>query len=281
MSNKITCSQANLLLWLNINPSTFGKAGWNKQEDAMRKNACSIPCRALMIMGLLVTGLCFSPVLLTTQAASDDAALEASTPPYGNCPAPGKAGVDVCEPLYVYTSPGIAIDAPFQVIATGTGSKGPVALMELWADGKKITQVSGNLFDEPVALANGEHTVTVVELDTTGDYVKSEPFTLTVQSSTASQSCTPPGAPGVNVCEPSSPGTCHTQGWTTIIAAGTGASGSVSRMELWDNGVKLANFPGDRINTNMFLQDFDQVTIVEVDSKGNYVKSPVYTIQSC
>jgi hypothetical protein len=52
-------------------------------------------------------------------------------------------------------------------------------------------------------------------------------------------------------------------------------------MELWDNGVKLANFPGDQLNTNMFLRDFDQVTIIEVDSKGNYIKSAVYIIQSC
>jgi hypothetical protein len=39
-------------------------------------------------------------------------------------------------------------------------------------------------------------------------------------------------------------------------------------MELRVNGAKIANFPDDRINTNLFIQDFSTVTIYEIDSKG-------------
>jgi hypothetical protein len=52
-----------------------------------------------------------------------------------------------------------------------------------------------------------------------------------------------------------------TDAWVTVLAAAKGNSGTVSRMELWVNGGKIANFPGDRINTNLFLQDLSTVTI--------------------
>jgi hypothetical protein len=89
-----------------------------------------------------------------------------------------------------------------------------------------------------------------------------------------------PGGPGVNVCAPIR-GSCHTSAWVTVLAAAKGNSGTVSRMELWVNGGKVANFPGDRINTNLFLQDFSTVTIYEVDSKGGSIKSAPIVVQSC
>jgi hypothetical protein len=55
----------------------------------MGKRAGSTLGRALVVMGLLVTGLYFSPIALTSQAASSDAAA-VSNPPYGNCPAPNR-----------------------------------------------------------------------------------------------------------------------------------------------------------------------------------------------
>jgi hypothetical protein len=42
-------------------------------------------------------------------------------------------------------------------------------------------------------------------------------------------------------------------------------------MELWSGGVKLANFPGNTIHTNLYLPDFSTVTIVEVDSAGGLI----------
>jgi hypothetical protein len=152
--------------------------------------------------------------------------------------------------------------------------------MEVWVDFVKVKQASGNLFDAPVNLNSGTHRLVVVERDTTGAFTKSAPITVSIQGSTGGQPCAPPGSPGVNVCDPLI-GSCHTSPWTTIIASGTGASGSVHRMELWSSGVKLANFLGDAINTNLYLPDFSTVTIVEVDSAGASIKSPRITLQSC
>jgi hypothetical protein len=53
-------------------------------------------------------------------------------------------------------------------------------------------------------------------------------------------------------------------------------------MELWINGTKLANFSGNPINTNLLFLSQATITVVEVDSKGNYVKStPVFFYGPC
>jgi hypothetical protein len=229
--------------------------------------------------GLLIGLLTFYPRVISSQESSAQSSTTTSVPAYGNCPAPTNAGVRICHPFNFDNSTTIA--SPFQLIASGTGANGPVRHMEVWIDFAKVKQASGNLFDAPVTLSSGTHRLVVVELDTTGAFMKSTPITVSIQGSTADQSCPPPGSPGVNVCEPSGVNSCHTSAWTTILASGTGASGSVHRMELWSSGVKLANFPGDTINTNLYLPDFSTVTIVEVDSAGAFIKSPRFTIQSC
>jgi hypothetical protein len=65
-----------------------------------------------------------------------------------------------------------------------------------------------------------------------------------------------------------------------IIASGRGGSGTVNRMELWNNGTKIANFPGDRINTNLIML-FGTVTIYEVDSKGAALSASIFYTGPC
>lgn len=224
-----------------------------------------------------VRTFCFG-LLLVSWAVSTEPSIATNTPAYGNCPAPANAGVHICQPLTVPNANSVA--APFQLIASGTGAKGPVEHMEVWVDFRKVQQSSGNLFDAPLNLSSGTHRLVVVEVDTTGAFLKSAPVDIPVEGSTEGETCAPPSDPGVNVCEPALD-SCHTTSWLTVEAAGTGASGSVHRMELWSNGAKLANFPGDTINTNLFLPDYNTVTIVEVDSAGAFIKSPRIKIQTC
>lgn len=132
---------------------------------------------------LLIGSSCASPLLLISQNASNVQAGEASSVGYGDCPAPARAGVNVCWGSYGQ------VESPFQVIASGTGGLGPVKLMELWADGRKIAQSAGNLFDAPVILPSGPHQLTVVELDTTAHYLKSTPFSTTVAGSSEGETC--------------------------------------------------------------------------------------------
>ena len=216
--------------------------------------------------------LCSSPFLLFSQRT--DRASAAALPAYGGCPAPSQEGVKICAPFQ-----NSFINGPFQVIASGTSGRGQVTLMELWADGKKVTQTNGTPFDSPVTLPVGTHELTVIEVSTTGASAKSAPLKVTVENNSGETCPLPPG-PGVNVCEPMR-GSCHTTAWVTVLAAAKGQSGTVSRMELWVNGGKIANFPGNRINTHLFIQDFNTVTIYEVDSKGGFIKSAPIVLQSC
>jgi hypothetical protein len=230
-------------------------------------NARRVICAGFALLGS-------SPFLLFSQSAGIASMAAVALPAYGGCPAPAKEGAKFCAP-YANSS----INAPFQVIASGTSGRGQVKLMELWADGKKITQTAGTPFDEPVTLAAGIHELTVIEVSTTGAFAKSARLQVSVEGNNG-DTCTLPGGPGVNVCAPIR-GSCHTSAWVTVLAAAKGNSGTVSRMELWVNGGKVANFPGDRINTNLFLQDFSTVTIYEVDSKGGSIKSAPIVLQSC
>lgn len=231
--------------------------------------------RRMFCAGLQSALLCSSPFLLFSQSTdSAPKAAAASLPAYGGCPAPSREGVKICAPYA-----GSSIDAPFQVIASGTSGRAQVRLMELWADGKKISETAGSPFDQPVTLGAGTHKLTLIELDSTGAFAKSTPLQVTVEGNDG-ETCPLPAGPGVNVCAPMR-GSCHTTSWVTVLAAAKGKSGTVSRMELWVNGGKIANFSGDRINTNLFIQDFSTVTIYEVDSKGGSIKSAPIVLQSC
>ena len=225
---------------------------------------------------MLLIGLCvFSTILFAQDVQPQTAAASAA---FGNCPAPTTAGVKICAPFIFPSATSIA--SPIQLIASGTGSGGAVRLMEVFIDGKKVAQASGNLFDSPVKVSIGTHRLVVVELDTSGSFRKSAPISVSIVGSTVGETCAPPSSPGVNDCSPGVGG-CNVSGWTSIIASGTGASGTVRRMELWKGSVKLANFSGNFINTNMYFPDFTKLQIIEVDSNGAFLKSPIIITQAC
>ena len=242
--------------------------------------------RAMFRTGLRFAVICFSPFTLFSQSTSGASSGAPALAPYGSvgvgpgslpCQAPSNEGVTICEP------PGggqFDIPSPFQVIAAGTSGRGQVKLMELWADGKKVTQTDGTPFDEPVTLELGTHELTAIELDTTGAFAKSTPFKVSVVEGEGVDICSPPASPGVNVCEPS-PNSCNTAPWVTVLAAGKGKSGSVARMELWFEGAKIANFPGDRIYTNLVMLGIGTITIYEVDSKGASIASSLAVFGPC
>ena len=93
-----------------------------------------------------------------------------------SCAAPSSPGVHVCAPVANGT-----YSSPVTVIAAGKGASGTVSLLELWIDGKKIGNYSGSTMNTKVSLAAGSHSLTIVELDSKGGYVKSTPVNITVK----------------------------------------------------------------------------------------------------
>jgi hypothetical protein len=172
-----------------------------------------------------------------------------------------------------------SLDTPFQVTAAASSGVGLVESIEVWADGHMVTKASGTPFNAPITLDAGSHSLTVKAIDSTGATIDSAPVSLTVNTFDDVH-CSVPGSPGVHVCQPQAGG-CQTSTYVTVVAAAKGQSGTVSRMELWANGTDLANFPGDQINTNLFIEGYDYVTIYEVDSHGNTIKSTPIQVLPC
>ena len=237
--------------------------------------------RTILHRAVFLELLCLSFGTLSAQTPTISSAQIHNQAATTLCPPPGKPGVNVCYPLVSLYSP-VTVGSPAQFVAAGTGPHGPAVLMELWIDESKNRQLAGNLIDQAVAIPTDghNHVATIVAVDATGAYIKSEPFTLVSGTSSAGTPCTPPTTPGVNVCSPTADTVaCPSY---SIVAASTGASGAVSHTEVWINGRKFNDFPGAYVNTNVDVgQGIDYVTVVEVDDKGNFIKSSPIPVQIC
>jgi FG-GAP-like repeat len=189
------------------------------------------------------------------------------------CDAPSSPGVNVCAPTQ-----GENTTSPVLFRAAGRGASGSVNHLELWIDGNKIGNYSGSTMDASIAEATGSHSAQVVEVDSKGAYVKSAVVNFTVGGQTGP--CSAPSAPGVHVCEPTAGESSASP--VSFLAAGTGASGSVNHLELWIDGTKIGNYSGGDLETSVSEPAGSHTaTVIEVDSKGAYVKStPVtYTVK--
>lgn len=90
------------------------------------------------------------------------------------CNPPASAGATICSP-----TPG-TYSSPVTVAAAATPGSGQLQRIELWVDGKKLSDYTGPVLQVPVPLATGSHTVTAVEVDSTGATIKSAPVAITV-----------------------------------------------------------------------------------------------------
>ena len=178
-------------------------------------------------------------------------------------PVRGGPGAYICSP----TQNGV-VTSPVNFVAVGEPASGTVNHLELWIDGQKIGNYPGAQMNTNVSVAPGAHQATVVEVDSNFNYLKSTPVNFTVSGG----ACSPPSSPGVNVCSPMQ--NAQLSSPVAVVAAGTGASGTVNHLELWIDGQKVGNYPGNQMNTTIGMGGgAHQATIVEVDSTYNFVKS--------
>jgi hypothetical protein len=183
--------------------------------------------------------------------------------------------VNVCSPAQDSSGP---YNPAVQILASARGASGAVNHIEIWVDGKKVRTVFSNQVNTLVTLATGQRRVTLVEVDTAGAFVKSSPHFASV---VASNGCSAPGAPGVQVCSPA-PQQCILNA-VQVAATATAKSGTVNHMELWINGRKYSQFPGSQVNTALEipLVEFNRIVVVAVDSAGNVLDSAPMTAQPC
>lgn len=188
--------------------------------------------------------------------------------PGGGCGVPVVAGALLCSPVAGQTYP-----SPVPINGAGKAASGSLNHLELWIDGRKIGDYFSSQISTTLALGGGAHSATLVEVDSTGSYIKSMPTNFSVAA------CAPPSSPGVLLCSPVA-GQTYTSP-VQITGAGTLANVAVNHLELWIDGHKIGNYTGNTINTTVTESaGAHTATLVAVDAHGNYLKSvPVtYTV---
>ncbi len=177
-----------------------------------------------------------------------------------SCGAPNSPGALFCSPL-----PGQTYGSPVLIDGAGKGASGSVNHLELWIDGSKIGNYAGNQTSTTVALGNGSHAATLVEVDSTGAFLKSTPTNFTV-------GCAAPASAGAKLCSPVA-GQIYASA-VQVTGSGTCANAPVNHLELWIDGRKVGNYTGNTINTTVTTTSGAHAsTLVAVDAKGDYWKS--------
>jgi len=188
------------------------------------------------------------PDLVLSEAYGDGSNLLFQNTTIGNfpaCDAPaGYTGITLCAPTTTVVG-----SSPVQ-FSIGAANQTPGRKVEVWVDGKKMSQQLKGAFsyysflDATYQLSNGNHTVTVFSAGW-DNLLQKFTFPLTVGSTT----CAPPSAPGVNVCSPLNQATVHSP--VFAWASGT-VTGTVARMEVWVDGVKKHTTYGkNTLKTNL------------------------------
>ena len=142
--------------------------------------------------------------------------------------------------------------------------------MELWIDGKKIGNYFADTVDTTVALGAGHTPPLLLRLIRRAHSSNLRASVFSVGST--SGACTPPSSPGAILCSPVAGQTYGSP--IQVTGAGTLASVAVNHLELWIDGKKIGNYPGNTINTTVAESAGSHAaTLVAVDAKGNFLKS--------
>lgn len=156
----------------------------------------------------------------------------------GSCPAPANSNtVVICAP-----TSGSTVTAPVHVSAAGGSS---VTFMEVWVDGAKMFQNSGNHVETDLPLANGTHTMKVYGRN--GSVIGQASVTFTVGSGGAT-CAQPASSTGTVICAPANGSTVSSP--VTIQARG---GANVTYMEAWVDGTKRFQNSGSSIFASLSL----------------------------
>ncbi|HEY0565531.1 MAG TPA: alkaline phosphatase family protein [Terriglobales bacterium] len=103
-------------------------------------------------------------------------AFGSQVPDNTTCTAPHTAGATVCTP-----TSGQSYSSSLKIMAAGMGPNGTTSRMELWIDGAKHGQWSGNQISTTLNLSAGTHRVVAVAVDKAGAHVNSAPVNCTTK----------------------------------------------------------------------------------------------------
>jgi hypothetical protein len=131
-----------------------------------------------------------------------------------------------------------------------------VSQTQVWDNGVKLG-VYGTAIDATYNLAPGQHTTTVVDLDSSFRDIRQSSVTYSVTALVN----------GLQILSPAPNDTITNS--TVHVVAHANESVPVRQMQVWDNGVKLGRYSGTDVNEYFSLASGSH-TITIVDLDGNY-----------
>lgn len=210
----------------------------------------------------LLKTVCVAMGLATCPGAAQDAAPMADF--FATSPAGGGAtnGVTIASP-----TAGAIITGPVHLQATASENQ-TVSQTQVWDNGVKL-DTAGTQIDASYALLPGQHTTSVLDLDSSYHEIHHTSVTYTVQGT----------ANGLQVFSPT-PGEV-VDGVVQVVAHAS-ENEPVSQMQVWDNGVKLGWYNGSDVNQTFTLSPGQHtVTVLDLDSDYGllHLSSVSYNVQ--
>jgi hypothetical protein len=169
---------------------------------------------------------------------------------------PGAPGTPTNNVVITAPGNGATVAGAVHLIASASESQ-PVSQTQVWDNGEKLG-VYGDQIDTVYGLTAGKHTTTVLDLDSSYKVIRQVSATYTVE-------------PLVNGVQVITPAPNEAFGISAVqVVAHANESVPVSQMQVWDNGTKLAWFPGADVNQYFSLaQGFHVVTVLDLDDNYN------------
>lgn len=172
-------------------------------------------------------------------------------------------GVDISTP-----GNGASVNGAVRLIASASESE-RISQTQVWDNGVKLG-VYGAQIDATYNLAVGNHTTTVVDLDSSYKVLHRAAVSYSVQ----------PLTNGVQIISPT-PG--EPIGMSTVhVVAQAHESVAIKQIQVWDNGIKLGWYTGSDVNQYFTLAPGSHtLTLMDLDSSYNPIhrSSVSYTVQ--
>ncbi|HTF70305.1 MAG TPA: Ig-like domain-containing protein [Edaphobacter sp.] len=163
---------------------------------------------------------------------------------------------------------GAAVVGAVHLIASASESQA-VSQTRVWDNSVKLG-VYGTQIDTTYNLAPGNHTTTVIDLNSTFQVIHKSSVNYSVQAL-------------VNGLQIISPTPNEMISMSTVhIVAHANESVAISQMQVWDNGVKLGWYPGADVNQYFTLASGSHtVTVADLDKSYNTIhqSSVLYSVQ--
>jgi acid phosphatase len=163
---------------------------------------------------------------------------------------------------------GATVTGTVHLIASASESQ-PISQTQVWDNGVKLGKY-GDQIDAYYNLSPGKHTTWVLDHDSSYRVIRMASVSYTVE-------------PLVNGLQIVSPAPKEVINMSTVhVVAHASGSGTVSQMQVWDNGVKLGWYTGSDVNEYFSLAPGSH-TLTVIDLDGNYNdihrSSVFYTVQ--